>query len=60
MTKEKLASLTAHMNKAIDNLNGPVPEKHAKHPDSYHNFLRSEIETIKKLLEEIRLQGVIK
>jgi hypothetical protein len=60
MTKEKLVSLNRYLDDLTNKLNSLVPAKHAKHPDTYKQFLSREIEAVKAKLERAKLEGTTK
>lgn len=59
MTKEKLESLNKYLNGLKDRLNTiQIPKKHKDRPESYHTFLKHEIETVSASLEAAKLEGI--
>jgi len=58
MNKDKLLKLEKYLSQMQDKLNSPIPPKHANHPESYKQFLRNEISTVKTKIESAKLEGV--
>ena len=58
MTKEKTQSLQRYVQALKDRLTAPVPAKHKSHPESYHNFLRNEIEFTTNTLEAAKAEAM--
>lgn len=58
MTKEKLVSLTRYLDNLTSRLQDTtIPAKHINRVESYHNYLKHEIDMVKSKLEAAKLEG---
>ncbi len=60
MANDKLTRLTRYVDDLKNKLTSPVPQKRAKSPETYKTFLRREIETHSRKIDELKLIEPVK
>lgn len=57
MNKEKLISLNKYLQELANRLASPVTKKHDRHPETYKQFLKNEISSVQKKLDDAKLES---